>query len=1419
MALASTVNRNDYVGNGVTTVFAYTFKVFLNTDLLVTQRDLDGTETTLVLGTDYTVSGVGEETGGNVTTTNPITDQYALTLRRVLPLTQTTEFRTQSTFYPEGHEDSADRLVMQNQMQQDEIDRSVRLPETVSASGYDPELPAEIGDAASASRIITNNATSDGLALGMTVAEIIDAAGGGGGVTPGSHEVLSPTGDAGTDTATLVDAFADVKDTTGEVWIGYGTWKITAALRHEWATAAAGLILRGQGMYRTILQNEISAGGPLVQIQPYNGDGQGITGTSTQTLSVTNGRTDSGMVGQSVTISGSSVANNNGSFAVTAVTANTITYTNGGPGAADASRQIFWSFGGFARGFAVSDLWFRGPQIATPTSHRAIQGYGFYHMDLNRCLFTDYPYEAIVVTNEIGDPAQINRARLMNCDIANCADDASSVYTQYYAIDLGRESVTDCAISNVNISYCGGGIRMKPHMATIKNSSIRYCKYHPALMLARFSGEAAKEIRLTENYWEGNGRGAIWAKDVSGGLSATHQHFNSDMLSLTPVEWYGFRFGQDYVGELGDTVTIATDYTTNDIVTITVTNGSFTRFDEGRTFTIAAATHPANERTSEIKDVVSAKVIKINQVGMTNIVGDTIDWYLDQGSCVGAEITQPQFLTNDDYGISGITSSCFEFQGGADGIDIKRPYYEALHGTTVKYRTQEHGNQIYIEDGSGILRHKHQQEIFKGAVSTSKAFDVRDGTFQRWDIATATFQFTNPVGLPEETPNIGAFNGMEIHLEVTNGSAGVTVLSYDTAFSTDCAKVLPLLSANDAYFMTFMYESSSAEWTITKAHRILSNYSTDPLPKSVGGWYYGSADTSDYVPDLDEGSFHSIRTTSSSTLSIRDPIGTITKFGGQKLTLAMIALNDDVALTWGTDFGGTLPIYNYQDDKLTVDFFYDATSSKWLSRHVSRDDIYHETPPDEPIVATDTSYACDLDLSSKYRININAGATFEVSNPTYTPSEYNGQEWSLYLVNQVAGVMPITWGANFSTVPHLPSQMQQAARWELVFKYDITATKWIVKNFQIVTNPFIDWTTTTTTISYTPDLDAAIGHEVTVSSGSSFEISNPTYTPTKKNGMAFLVYLINSVGARLPLTFGTDFASYNAIEAMPSGSRMMLEFTWDAASSKWGKREQELVTTPDIPAPTASASTSYTPDLAVDSYYAITISSGATFTINNPTYAAGKFGGQPMLLQLINSTGGIVTLSWGTDFWTSNDISVLPASGRVFIAFVYDAGLTKWVKASLEFVNTATKSYASLTSAHSASTTTVTTAGTYQLMVVPTTALSDGQDFTGNTSGRITYTGDATKTFRLWAAFMVKPNAANQQCLYRFAKNGTTISGRHTRAQWLDYGDTNPMANVCLLDTVSLADDDYIEVFVTSLTTDSYAHDCSGINIFAEEVV
>jgi len=131
MTVSSTTTKVSYSGDGSTTVFAYTFKVFNASDLVVIKRtDSTGSESVQTITTNYTVSGVGNANGGNVTfVTAPATGETVV-IRRTSAQTQTTDYTPNDPFPASAHEEALDKLTFMVQEQQEELDRSIKVSRT-----------------------------------------------------------------------------------------------------------------------------------------------------------------------------------------------------------------------------------------------------------------------------------------------------------------------------------------------------------------------------------------------------------------------------------------------------------------------------------------------------------------------------------------------------------------------------------------------------------------------------------------------------------------------------------------------------------------------------------------------------------------------------------------------------------------------------------------------------------------------------------------------------------------------------------------------------------------------------------------------------------------------------------------------------------------------------------------------------------------------------------------------------------------------------------------------------------------------------------------------------------------------------------------------------------------------------------------
>jgi len=137
MTINTTTNRVSYTGNGVTTAFSFPYYFLADADLVVIKRTIaDGTETTLVLTTDYTVSGAGVGAGGTVTTLTAYSSSYQIIIYRDPSQIQDVDLVENDPLPVEtGVERPLDKLTMIAQRLKDRLDRAFRLSDGDTSGG------------------------------------------------------------------------------------------------------------------------------------------------------------------------------------------------------------------------------------------------------------------------------------------------------------------------------------------------------------------------------------------------------------------------------------------------------------------------------------------------------------------------------------------------------------------------------------------------------------------------------------------------------------------------------------------------------------------------------------------------------------------------------------------------------------------------------------------------------------------------------------------------------------------------------------------------------------------------------------------------------------------------------------------------------------------------------------------------------------------------------------------------------------------------------------------------------------------------------------------------------------------------------------------------------------------------------------
>ena len=182
MTVKTTADKIQHTGNGTATVFSFSpIVIFKTTDIVVTKTvTATGVETVLVEGVgtaNYSVSTIAVAgSTGSVTypavlgTELPSTE--TLTIKRVLPIEQTTDLMNQGPYLAEVQETALDKLVMIALQQQDLIDRSMKLK-------VSDTLTTEVLVERTASGFLRWNAAGDAIdatAVSTTTADASDVA-------------------------------------------------------------------------------------------------------------------------------------------------------------------------------------------------------------------------------------------------------------------------------------------------------------------------------------------------------------------------------------------------------------------------------------------------------------------------------------------------------------------------------------------------------------------------------------------------------------------------------------------------------------------------------------------------------------------------------------------------------------------------------------------------------------------------------------------------------------------------------------------------------------------------------------------------------------------------------------------------------------------------------------------------------------------------------------------------------------------------------------------------------------------------------------------------------------------------------------------------------------------------------------------
>ena len=162
MTLSTTISRIAHAGDGVTTAFAFPFKIWAASNLKVHLRgNATLTDTLQALTTHYTVDIVAYPNAGNVVFLAPPAAGQTVVILRDMPLTQDLDLVASGAFAAENVEVQLDKLAAEIQTLRELVARSPRLP--VGTALTDIALPEP--RAAVAHQLLGVTAAGDGFDL------------------------------------------------------------------------------------------------------------------------------------------------------------------------------------------------------------------------------------------------------------------------------------------------------------------------------------------------------------------------------------------------------------------------------------------------------------------------------------------------------------------------------------------------------------------------------------------------------------------------------------------------------------------------------------------------------------------------------------------------------------------------------------------------------------------------------------------------------------------------------------------------------------------------------------------------------------------------------------------------------------------------------------------------------------------------------------------------------------------------------------------------------------------------------------------------------------------------------------------------------------------------------------------------------
>jgi hypothetical protein len=298
LTVSTTSTKVQYDGNGVATEFSFSpIPILASENLVVILTEIDtGVETTLSEGTGpnaYSVSVAAYPGTGSITYPEdeiaPMEDTHRLTIKRVLDLTQPTVLDNDGNYYPKVQERSYDRLCMQIQQLQEQLNRAITMPDSTTE---DPMTTAELQELIEDALEQLQDLIQDGaVPTSRTISTTSPITGGGdlsanrtiahanSGVTPGTYKnvTVNATGHVTAGNNSGGDGSLPWFDVTSYGAVGDHTTDDTQAFtdaKTALLAAGRGVLYVPAGTYRVTNRTCTTYSGvPMA----FMGDGQGVS--------------------------------------------------------------------------------------------------------------------------------------------------------------------------------------------------------------------------------------------------------------------------------------------------------------------------------------------------------------------------------------------------------------------------------------------------------------------------------------------------------------------------------------------------------------------------------------------------------------------------------------------------------------------------------------------------------------------------------------------------------------------------------------------------------------------------------------------------------------------------------------------------------------------------------------------------------------------------------------------------------------------------------------------------------------------------------------------------------------------------------------------------------------------------------------